>query len=62
MREITNYILILLPGYTGIRRGQGLGLTWNEVGVKNKTALIKGQERRMGLVHSKSKIIIGPFW
>lgn len=39
--NITNYTIILLLSYTGLRRGEALGLKWGNVNFKKKTVTVE---------------------
>lgn len=41
LENITNYTLILLLAYTGLRKGEALGLKWNNIDFDNKTLTVE---------------------
>lgn len=53
--NITNYTLILLLAYTGARRGEALGLTWNDVDFDNKIITINSTRDKKGDREPKTK-------
>lgn len=52
---ITNYSLTLLLAYTGHCRGEALGLTWNDLDLKNKTVIVKPTRDSYGPRSPKTK-------
>lgn len=46
--NITNYSLILLLAYTGLRRGEALGLKWNDIDFENATLTVQRTRDRNG--------------
>ena len=44
----TNFIMILLLAYTGLRIGESLGLTWNDIDFEKKTITINRTRDRYG--------------
>lgn len=55
IENITNYTLILLLAYTGVRKGEALGLTWNNVDFENKTITIERTRDKNGARTPKTK-------
>lgn len=47
--NITNYTLVLFLAYTGVRRGEALGLKWEHVNFKKKTVTIKQTRDNKGI-------------
>lgn len=47
--NITNYTLVLLLAYTGMRRGESLGLKWQHVNFKKKTVTIEQTRDNKGV-------------
>lgn len=48
LENITNYTLILLLAYTGVRKGEALALTWNNVDFDNKVIIIDSTRDKKG--------------
>lgn len=46
--NITNYTLILLLAYTGLRRGEALGLKWEDIDFDNSTLTVQRTRDRNG--------------
>lgn len=55
MENITNYTMILLLAYTGVRKGEALGLKWNDVDFKGKTVTISRTRDKQGVRTPKTK-------
>lgn len=53
--NITNYTLILFLAYTGLRKGEALGLKWGNVDLKDKTVTVDCTRDRMGDRPPKTK-------
>ena len=53
--NITNYSLILLLAYTGVRRGEALGLRWKNIDFNKSTITIEGTRDRLGFRTPKTK-------
>lgn len=53
--NISNYTLILLLAYTGLRRGEALGLTWDDIDMENKTLTVKRTRDLYGARPPKTK-------
>lgn len=53
--NITNYTLILLLAYTGLRKGEALGLTWDDVNFVDKTIEVKRTRDRNGARSPKTQ-------
>ena len=53
--NITNYTYILLLSYTGLRKGEALGLKWQDVDLTNKTISINKTRDRYGTRTPKTK-------
>ncbi len=52
---ITNYTLLLILAYTGMRRGEMLGLQWNNIDFENKTITIERTRDYHGVRKPKTK-------
>ncbi|MGG1675934.1 tyrosine-type recombinase/integrase [Neobacillus sp. NRS-1170] len=55
LENITNYTMILLLAYTGVRRGEALGLKWNDVDFKGKTVTVNRTRDKKGVRTPKTK-------
>lgn len=53
--NITNYSLLLTVAYTGIRRGEALGLQWQNVNFSNNTIIIERTRDDKGVRSPKTK-------
>ncbi|WP_342538387.1 tyrosine-type recombinase/integrase [Sporosarcina sp. FSL K6-1540] len=53
--SITNYTLLLILAYTGMRRGEMLGLQWNNIDFENKTITIERTRDYHGVRKPKTK-------
>lgn len=53
--NITNYTFVLLLSYTGIRKGEALGLKWKNVNLKEKTITVDCTRDRYGDRPPKTK-------
>ncbi|MGN8647931.1 tyrosine-type recombinase/integrase [Gracilibacillus sp. HCP3S3_G5_1] len=53
--SITNYLNILLIAYTGLRKGESLGLKWKDVNFKNKTITVNCTRDHFGERPPKTK-------
>lgn len=53
--NITNYTLILLLAYTGLRKGEALGLTWSDIDFNNKTITVQRTRDKYGARSPKTK-------
>lgn len=53
--NITNYTLILLLAYTGLRRGEACGLRWESIDFKNKTLKVDRTRDNKGIRSPKTK-------
>lgn len=53
--NITNYSLIRLLSYTGLRKGEALGLKWSNVDFDNKTITVERTRDRLGVRPPKTK-------
>jgi integrase len=53
--NITNYSMILLLAYTGLRKGEALGLTWNNVDFEKKTVIVERTRDKNGARPPKTK-------
>ena len=51
----TNYTLILLIAYTGLRRGEAYGLTWKNINFKQKTLTVERTKDNKGVRTPKTK-------
>lgn len=54
-RNITNYSLILLLAYTGLRKGEALGLKWNNIDFEAKTLTVERTRDNNGTRSPKTK-------
>jgi integrase len=52
---ITTYTLILLLAYTGLRKGEGLGLKWKNIDFGNKTLTVERTRDNLGARTPKTK-------
>lgn len=52
--NITNYTLILLLAYTGLRKGEALGLKWNNINFKDKTLTVERTRDNKGVREPKT--------
>ncbi|WML54347.1 tyrosine-type recombinase/integrase [Neobacillus sp. PS3-12] len=55
LENITNYTIILLLAYTGLRKGEALGLTWRNVDFDNKTITVERTRDKRGARPPKTK-------
>lgn len=53
--NITNYSLILLLAFSGLRKGEALGLTWNNLNFRDKTLTIERTRDEKGTRTPKTK-------
>lgn len=53
--NITNYTVLLLLAYTGVRKGEALGLKWQDVDFENKTISINRTRDNKGTREPKTK-------
>ncbi|MEH7122072.1 tyrosine-type recombinase/integrase [Bacillus sp. JJ1773] len=53
--NITNYTLILLLAFTGLRKGEALGLKWNNIDVETKTLTVERTRDNRGARTPKTK-------
>lgn len=53
--NITNYTFILLLAYTGLRKGEALGLKWKNINLKEKTVTVERTRDRYGDRPPKTK-------
>lgn len=53
--NITNYTFILLLAYTGLRKGEALGLKWKNINLKEKTVTVECTRDRHGERPPKTK-------
>ncbi|WP_378127496.1 tyrosine-type recombinase/integrase [Cohnella boryungensis] len=53
--NITNYTLILLLAFTGVRKGEALGLRWKHIDFENKTLTVDWTRDRHGCRPPKTK-------
>jgi len=55
LENITNYTMILLLSFTGLRKGEALGLTWNNVDFEKKTITVERTRDKNGARPPKTK-------
>ncbi|MEH7276947.1 tyrosine-type recombinase/integrase, partial [Neobacillus vireti] len=55
LENITNYTTILLLAYTGLRKGEALGLTWYNVDFEKKTITVERTRDKNGARSPKTK-------
>lgn len=55
LENITNYSLILLLSFTGLRKGEALGLTWKNIDFKTKTLTVERTRDNKGVRTPKTK-------
>ncbi|MDQ8092286.1 site-specific integrase [Bacillus amyloliquefaciens] len=55
IENITNYSLILLLSYTGMRKGEALGLKWGDLNLNDKTIKIERTRDTRGVRSPKTK-------
>ncbi|MBF8418913.1 site-specific integrase [Heyndrickxia coagulans] len=55
IENITNYTMILLLAYTGVRKGEALGLKWEDVNLENATLSVKRTRDKNGAREPKTK-------
>lgn len=55
LENITNYTMILLLAFTGLRKGEGLGLQWKSVDFKEKTVTVNQTRDQKGVRPPKTK-------
>jgi len=55
LENITNYTLILLLAYTGLRKGEALGLHWNNIDFDSKTLTVERTRDNKGVRTPKTK-------
>lgn len=53
--NITNYSLILLLAFTGLRKGEALGLQWKNIDFQNKTLTVERTRDNKGVRSPKTK-------
>lgn len=53
--NITNYTLLLVLAYTGLRKGEGLGLCWNNIDMENRTLTIDKTRDNKGVREPKTE-------
>lgn len=53
--DVTNYTLILLLAFTGMRKGEALGLKWNNINFKDKTITVERTRDGYGARTPKTK-------
>ncbi|RLL47824.1 site-specific integrase [Oceanobacillus piezotolerans] len=53
--NITNYSILLVLAYTGLRKGEALGLTWQEVDLERKTITVNRTRDNKGTREPKTK-------
>ncbi|WP_255822047.1 site-specific integrase [Domibacillus sp. PGB-M46] len=66
LKNRTHYTMILLLAYTGLRIGESLGLTWNDIDFEKKTISINKTRDKHGIRTPKTKqsyrtILVGDF-
>lgn len=55
LENITNYTLILLLAYTGLRKGEAMGLQWRNIDFDNKTLTVERTRDNKGVRTPKTK-------
>jgi integrase len=55
LENITNYTMILLLAYTGLRKGEALGLSWNNVNFEKNTVTVERTRDKYGARTPKTK-------
>ncbi|WP_342432641.1 tyrosine-type recombinase/integrase [Neobacillus sp. FSL H8-0543] len=55
IENITNYSMILLLAFTGVRKGEALGLTWENVDFDRKTVTVERTRDKRGAREPKTK-------
>lgn len=55
LENITNYSLILLLAYTGLRKGEAYGLKWGDIDFENKTISVERTRDNKGVRSPKTK-------
>jgi integrase len=55
LENITNYTIILLLAYTGLRKGEALGLSWNNVDFEKKTITVERTRDKYGARTPKTR-------
>ncbi|WP_373558163.1 tyrosine-type recombinase/integrase [Bacillus sp. 7884-1] len=55
LENITNYTIILLLAYTGLRKGEALGLSWNNVDFEKKKITVERTRDKHGARTPKTK-------
>ncbi len=55
LENITNYTLILLLAYTGVRKGEALGLKWNNIDLENNKITVERTRDKKGARTPKTK-------
>lgn len=55
LENITNYSLILLLSFTGLRKGEALGLKWEDINFEEKTLSVKRTRDNKGVRSPKTK-------
>ncbi len=53
--NITSYTLILTLAYTGLRKGEAMGLKWSDIDIENKTLTVERTKDRFGVRTPKTK-------
>lgn len=53
--NITNYTLLLVLAYSGVRKGEGLGICWNDIDMENRTLTIDKTRDNKGIREPKTK-------
>ena len=54
-KNITNYTFVLLLAYSGLRKGEALGVKWKNVNLKEKTITVDCIRDRLGDRPPKTK-------
>lgn len=53
--NITNYTFLIVLAYTGLRKGEGLGLCWKDIDMKNLTLTVERTRDNKGVRPPKTE-------